>query len=119
MEVQRGQIYYVYLDPVFGRELGGFKMRPVAVLSIDDINRKPLTITVVPGTSAGSKPVHFPNVVVVQPSAANGLTSATIFECHQIRALDRGRFTSRLVGNLSPRDLSLLEEAVKFNLGFS
>jgi mRNA interferase MazF len=116
--VERGQLYFVYLDPVFGRELGGYKVRPVVVLSINDINSKPLTVTVVPDTTAGAKPVHFRNIVVVEPSPENGLTAPTIFECHQIRALDQGRFTSRLVGRLSVEDLRSIEKAIKYSLGF-
>ncbi|WP_082218473.1 type II toxin-antitoxin system PemK/MazF family toxin [Kamptonema formosum] len=37
MSVHRGQIYFVNLDPVPGRERAG--TRPVLVLSIDRINR--------------------------------------------------------------------------------
>src|SRR5438552_12930014 len=100
MPVERGEIYFVYLDPVFGREIGGYKTRPVAVLSINDINRKPLVVTVVPGTTAIGKPSHFRNLVVIPPSSTNGLSAETIFECHQLRAIDHGRFTSRVVGRL-------------------
>ncbi len=117
MPVQRGEIYYVYLDPVFGRELGGYKTRPVAVLSINDINHKPLVVTVVPGTTAGGKPSYFRNVVVVPPDAPNGLSVETLFECHQVRAIDNGRFTARPVGRLSSQHLRLIEEAAKYSLG--
>ncbi len=117
MSVLRGEIYYVYLDPAFGREMGGYKTRPVAVLSINDINRKPLVVTVVPGTTAGNKPLHFQNLVLVSPSSTNGLSVATIFECHQLRAIDLGRFTSKRIGMLSEDDLEQIEEAVKFSLG--
>jgi len=117
MPIVRGQIYFVFLDPVFGREIGGYKTRPVVVLSIQDTNEKPLPVTVVPGTTADSKPAHFPNVVLVQPTRENGLTAHTIFPCHQIRAIDQGRFTSRIIGRLYPKDLRSIEDAVKFNLG--
>jgi mRNA-degrading endonuclease toxin of MazEF toxin-antitoxin module len=75
-DARRGEVYMVSLDPVFGREMGGFKMRPVAVVSIDDINEKTRLITVVPGTT---KPARFPNIVGVQPSQNNGLKSETYF----------------------------------------
>jgi len=117
MSVERGEIYYVYLDPVFGREMGGYKTRPVVVLSINDINRKPLVATIVPGTTAAGKVSIFRNVAVIPPSASNGLSVETIFECHQLRAIDMGRFTSRRVGRLSPQDLRRIEEAAKFSLG--
>lgn len=114
---QRGEIFYCYLDPVFGREMGGYKTRPVVVLSINDINRKLSVATVVPGTSADGKPSHYPNIVVVAPSAGNGLAKETIFMCHQIRAIDMGRLTSKRVGLLSAADLRRVEEAVRLSLG--
>jgi PemK-like, MazF-like toxin of type II toxin-antitoxin system len=39
MTIQRGEIYFVNLNPVQGREQAG--QRPVLVLSIDAINRAP------------------------------------------------------------------------------
>jgi len=38
--LQRGDIYFVNLNPAQGREQAG--QQPVLVLSIDDINRAPL-----------------------------------------------------------------------------
>ena len=43
MSIQRGQIYFVNLNPVMGREQAGD--RPVLVLSIDAINRLPLVVS--------------------------------------------------------------------------
>jgi mRNA interferase MazF len=116
MPVERGEIYFVSLDPVVGRETG-HKVRPVAVLSINDINRKPLVVTVVPGTSAGTKPTHYRNTVLVPPTPTNGLTNETIFMCHQLRAIDKGRITSRPIGRLSPQHLELIEQATRYSLG--
>ena len=48
MAIRRGEIYFVNLNPVEGREQAG--NRPVLVLSRDAINRLPLVITVVVGT---------------------------------------------------------------------
>jgi hypothetical protein len=48
MTIQRGQVYFVKLNPVQGREQAG--KRPVLVLSIDAINQSPLVVTVVVGT---------------------------------------------------------------------
>ncbi|MGB9177691.1 MAG: type II toxin-antitoxin system PemK/MazF family toxin [Pyrinomonadaceae bacterium] len=39
MSIERGEIYFVNLNPVQGREQAG--QRPVLVLSIDTINRLP------------------------------------------------------------------------------
>ncbi|MGA2616820.1 MAG: type II toxin-antitoxin system PemK/MazF family toxin [Thermoguttaceae bacterium] len=117
MPIRRGQVFFVDLDPTVGREIGGHKLRPVVVLSINDINSKPLVVTVVPGTKAADKPVSFRNVVVVDPTPDNGLAVHTIFQCHQIRAIDHSRFGLRPVGSLSPADLTRVEDAVKFSLG--
>lgn len=118
MAINRGEIYFVSLDPVIGRELGGNKRRPVMVLSINDINTKPLVVTVVPGTSEKSRSRPYPNIVRVEPDPRNGLNRPTLFLCHQIRAIDHGRFTGPPVGVAAAEDLLNLEKAVKFNLGF-
>ncbi len=46
--MKRGEIYFVNLNPVVGREQAG--TRPVLVISIDAINNLPLVVTVVVGT---------------------------------------------------------------------
>ena len=48
MPIQRGEIYFVNLNPVEGREQAG--NRPVLVLSRDAINKLPLVVAVVVGT---------------------------------------------------------------------
>ena len=117
MPIERGQVFFVELDPVVGREIGGNKSRPVVVLSINDINVKPLVVTVVPGTKAADKPDHYRNVVVVAPTKDNGLRMETIFQCHQVRAIDHRRFSLPAVGRLSGDDMRRIEDAVKFSLG--
>lgn len=52
MSIQRGDIYFVNLNPVHGPEQAG--QRPVLVLSIDAINRLPLVVTVVVGTKGAN-----------------------------------------------------------------
>lgn len=52
MSIQRGQIYFVNLNPVEGREQAG--QRPVLVLSINAINILPLVVTVVVGTKGSN-----------------------------------------------------------------
>jgi mRNA interferase MazF len=48
--IQRGEIYFVDLNPVKGREQAG--RRPVLVLSVDAINKLPLVVTVIVGRKA-------------------------------------------------------------------
>jgi mRNA-degrading endonuclease toxin of MazEF toxin-antitoxin module len=117
MTIQRGQVYFVVLDPVFGREMGGFKLRPVVVVSINDVHQKGLPVTVVPGTSDKGKSAGFRNVVTIQPDARNRLTNVTNFMCFHARAVDQGRFTQGPIGMLSPADLRRVEDAIIYNLG--
>ena len=114
MLIERGQVFFVSLDPTVGREIGGNKTRPVVVLSINDLNVKPLVVTVVPGTSTR---LNFRNCVAVSSSFSNGLKRDTFFMCHQVRAIDHQRFTRSAVGRLSGEDMRRIEEAVKFSLG--
>jgi len=58
MSIRRGEIYFVNLNPVQGREQAGD--RPVLVLSIDTINRLPLVVTVVVGTKGANLPRDYP-----------------------------------------------------------
>ena len=48
MAIERGEIYFVNLNPTKGREQAG--RRPVLVLSSDAVNQLPLVVTVVIGT---------------------------------------------------------------------
>jgi mRNA interferase MazF len=114
---RRGELYYVDLDPIIGKEIGGGKTRPVVVLSINDINSKPLVVSVVPGTTAGDKPKHYQNVAVIPPTGTNGLSRSTIFLGHQMRAIDHSRFTTRSIGRLSGDQLLAVEDAVRYSLG--
>ena len=66
MAIQRGEIYFVNLNPVKGREQAGH--RPVLVLSIDAINKLPLVVTVVVGTKGENISRDYPTNVRVGTS---------------------------------------------------
>src|SRR5947208_9232 len=106
--IERGEVYFVFLDPAFGREIGGYKTRPVVVVSINDIHRQTRIVGVVPGTTR-TRPGSFSNTVEVKPDKSNGLNEVTVFQCHQVRAVDQGRMTSRAIGRLSKADFARIE----------
>jgi mRNA interferase MazF len=83
--IQRGEIYFVDLNPVQGREQAG--QRPVLVVSSDAINRLPLVITAVVGTKGENVKRDYPTNVRVG-SAESGLRLETVFMCFQLRSLD-------------------------------
>lgn len=114
MSIERGDIYFVDLNPVQGREQAG--ERPVLVLSIDAINRLPLVVTVVVGTKGANVPHDYPtNVRVV--AVESGLPIETVFLCFQIRSLDAKRFPPTRAGKLSGQILEQVEAAVRYCLG--
>lgn len=114
MSIQRGQIYFVNLNPVTGREQAG--NRPVLVLSIDKINRLPLVVTVVIGTKGTNIGRDFRSNVRVSPEES-GLPMETVFLCFQVRSLDKGRFPSEPAGQLSEAKMLQVEAAVRYCFG--
>jgi len=78
MAIQRGEIYFVNLNPVQGREQAG--QRPVLVLSIDAINQLPLVVTVVVGTKGENLARDYPTNVRIS-AAESGLPLETVFLC--------------------------------------
>ncbi len=118
MAILRGELYFVELGPTRGKEMDS-KRRPVLLLSINDINRKPLVVTIVPGTTRDlDKPVRR-HEVRIEPSATNGLTNSTVFLCFQMKALDHSRFDQPPIGTVSSAELEIIEDAVKLCLGLT
>lgn len=114
MTVKRGEIYFVNLNPVQGREQSG--QRPVVVISADSINRLPLVVTVVVGTKGSNIPQNYPTNVRVS-IAESGLPMETVFLCFQIRSLDAVRFPQSSAGRLSDSAMKRIEDAVRYCLG--
>ncbi len=97
--IRRGQIYFVNLDPTLGREQAG--RRPVVVVSANSINRQPLVVTVVVGTSARNLSRKYATNVHV-PAEESGLPADTAFLCFQIRSLDPDRLVDPRAGAPKP-----------------
>lgn len=112
--IRRGEIYFVDLNPVRGREQQG--NRPVLVLSIDSINKLPLVVTVVVGTKGENIGRDFATNVRI-PVSESGLPIETVFMCFQIRALDPRRFLEKPAGKISDEKLRQIENAVRHCLG--
>ena len=114
MAIQRGEIYFVNLNPVEVREQAG--NRPVLVLSIDTINRLPLVITVIVGTKGENISHNYPTNVRVSPEES-GLPMETVFLCFQIRSLDPKRFPKNPAGKVSGDAMKKIEDVVRYCLG--
>ena len=108
--IQRGQVYWVTLDPVRGSEIS--KTRPCVVLSANEINSRRNTVVVVPLTSTPEQ-VHFPLLINV-PSAGIGSKARS----EQIRNVDKSRLAN-LIGQISDSDLSAISHGVARVLGIT
>lgn len=105
----RGEIYMGFMDPVFGRELGGYKYRPCVVVSIPDVHSTGI-ITIVPGTSTPQLEKSW-NCILVESDSQNGLRNPTYFLCHQVRAVEQARLRNR-IGSISRDDLARIRETL-------
>jgi mRNA interferase MazF len=114
MSIERGEIYFVDLNPVKGREQSG--KRPVLVLSINAINRLPLVVTIIVGTKSENILRDYPTNVRIS-AAESGLPMETVFLCFQVRSLDANRFPAVPAGKVSPGALVKIENAVRYCLG--
>ena len=114
MAIQRGEVYFVNLNPVQGREQAG--RRPVVVLSINAINRLPLVVTVVVGTKGENVLRDYPTNVRVS-AAESGLPMETVFLCFQLRSLDPSRLAGPPAGKISEVVLGKIETAIRHCLG--
>jgi mRNA interferase MazF len=114
MAIKRGDIYFVELNPVRGREQAG--RRPVLVLSVDEINRLPLVVTVVVGTSGKNVRRDYSTIVRLS-SKETGLPEETVFLCFQIRSLDPQRFPKKRAARVSLHAMQRIEVSVRYCLG--
>jgi mRNA interferase MazF len=116
MSLKRGEIYFVNLNPVQGREQSG--ERPVLIISSDSINQLPLVVTVVVGTKGANIAQNYPTNVRVA-AVDSGLAIETIFLCFQLRSLDASRFTNAVAGKLNTSAMQKIENALRYCLGLS
>jgi len=101
--MNRGDIYWVNLDPTKGSEIN--KSRPCVLVSAAPINRARHTVVVIPlSTSAKPRP---PIAVSV-----NCLGKQVVAVCDQIRTVDKSRLI-KSVGQLSLSDLGVLDDGLR------
>lgn len=109
-EVRRGQVYYADLSPVVGSEQGG--IRPVVVIQNEWGNRHSPTVIVAAITSKLDKnkiPTHV-------PVSVTGLEKKSILLLEQVRTIDKRRLKG-FVGEIDPKYLNALDEAIVVSLG--
>jgi mRNA interferase MazF len=116
MPLRRGDVYFIDLGPVIGREQAG--RRPVVVVSRNRINEQPLVVTVVPGTRAIKIKADYPHNARV-PAGEGGLSQETVFLAFQVRAVDHTRFRETCLGQLGQQWMDKVDSALAYCLNFS
>ncbi|TVQ65233.1 MAG: type II toxin-antitoxin system PemK/MazF family toxin [Spirulina sp. DLM2.Bin59] len=110
---QRGEIWWVDLQPVVGHEAD--KKRPCLILQ-NDIGNKNGPTTIVAPLLPGTK--TYPFVVNVTPTEQNGLDKERHINLSQMRAVDAQRIKKQQ-GVLEEIYWPEIEQAVCIELGFS
>ena len=103
---QRGDVYWVALDPVVGTEIK--KTRPAIVVSNDAMNDEAQRVVVVPVTSSVEHCFPGEALVMVMGKPARALGD-------QIRSIDKARLRRR-ADRLSVAELGRLDEALRITL---
>lgn len=108
MQVSRGEIWLVSLDPTIGAEIR--KTRPVVVVSSDAIGALPIKL-VAPLTEW--KDYLDQNIwhVKVMPDSMNGLAKTSAVDTLQLRGVDTQRFVQKL-GSVSPSVMRSIVAAI-------
>lgn len=108
MNISRGEIWLVNLDPTIGAEIR--KTRPVVVVNSDAIGVLPIRL-VAPLTAW--KDYFAQNIwhVKVEPDEMNGLSKTSAVDTLQLRGIDTRRFVEKL-GSVSSTILNSVVAAI-------
>ncbi len=102
----RGDVWYVDLDPVRGREQG--RTRPALIISASIFNAGPADLVIViPITTADRR---IPTHIQIDPPEG-GLTHRSFAKAEDIRSISKLRLQNRL-GSVSDSTLRQVEDAV-------
>ncbi len=104
LNLSRGEIYWVNLDPTKGSEIR--KMRPCVLVGATPINRARRTVVVVPlssATATARPPLTVSVTCLDRPGVA---------VCDQIRAVDKTRLVQH-IGSLPKSELANLDDALR------
>ena len=103
LNLKRGDIYWVNLDPVKGSEIR--KSRPCVLVGASPVNRARRTVVVVPLSIAGRPR---PPITI----SVNCLGRQVVAVCDQIRAVDKERLIKE-AGSLSKEDMAALDAGLR------
>ena len=109
MNILKGEIWLVNLDPTLGDEIR--KMRPLIVVSRDALGVLALRV-VVPLTGWQDRFEGCDWLVRIDPDASNNLDKPSTADTFQVRSVSTRRFV-RTLGRLSDADLVRVKEGLR------
>ena len=112
MEVKRGDIWLVNLDPTVGHEIK--KSRPAVIIQ-NDLGNKYSHITIIAPITSQSTDKIYP-IDVLLAKRGSGLEKDSKVLLNQIRAIDKKRLIKRL-GKVDYEIMSKINNSIKISLG--
>ena len=106
--IERGDVFWVALDPVQGSEMA--KTRPCVVVSLIELNAVRRTVVIVPLTSTTAPP-NWP-LLIELPT----FTAKTRARIEQIRVVDKSRLRARIEA-MDDEAMASIEAATALVLG--
>ena len=110
---QRGDIYWVNLDPTIGAEIK--KTRPCVVISPNAANRSGPLVIIAPVTRAQGKTVYFHEILL--PEVSSNLQYDSKLKVFQLRCIDKKRLSKSKIGSISPDLIKELDEKIRIVTG--
>ncbi len=104
----QGSVWQVNLDPTVGSEIK--KSRPCVILNSDKIGKLPLKV-IAPITDFKPHYAQVPWMVIIEPTAKNGLKKKSVIDLFQVRSVSQIRLTHKL-GEISESALLACREAL-------
>lgn len=106
--IERGDVFWVTLDPVQGSEMAN--TRPCVVVSLTELNAVRRTVVIVPLTGTTAPP-NWP-LLIELPT----FTPKTLARIEQIRVVDKSRLRARIEA-MDDEAMALIEAATALVLG--
>jgi len=91
--VKQGEIWLINLDPTLGSEMK--KTRPCLILNNNTVGKLPLKV-IAPITDLKEHYRMIPWMVILEPSAENGLQKPSAIDLFQVRSLSEKRLVKKL-----------------------
>jgi mRNA interferase MazF len=100
----------VNLEPTKGSETG--KIRPCVIFTNDIYNKRVPVIQVVPLTEWSERKASIITNVVIEPTAANGLSKKSVVDCLQTRPIDHRVRLVKIRGTLTSQEMNQIDRAL-------